>query len=37
MNAVTPLWRFDRSIEAKTRKWSAMSASEIQIFWPLRR
>ncbi len=35
-NAVTPLWPFDRSTEAKTRKWSAMSARLIQIFWPLR-
>ena len=26
-----------RSTEAKTRKWSARSASEIQIFWPLSR
>ena len=37
MNAVTPLWFFDRSTVANTRKWSAMSASEIQIFWPLSR
>ena len=37
MNAVTPLCFFDRSTDAKTRKWSARSASEIQIFWPLSR
>ena len=36
MNAVTPLCFFDRSTEAKTRKWSAMSARLIQIFSPLR-
>ena len=35
MNAVTPLCLFARSTEAKTRKWSAMSARLIQIFWPL--
>ena len=37
MNAVTPLWAFVRSTVANTRKWSAMSASEIQIFWPFSR
>ena len=35
-NAVTPRWPFDRSTEAKTRKWSATSARLIQIFWPFR-
>ena len=35
-NAVTPLWPFERSTDAKTRNWSAMSARLIQIFWPLR-
>ena len=34
-NAVTPRWPFERSTEAKTRKWSATSARLIQIFWPL--
>ena len=34
-NAVTPLCPFARSTDAKTRKWSAMSARLIQIFWPL--
>ena len=37
MNAVTPRCFFARSTVAKTRKWSAMSARLIQIFWPLRR
>ena len=37
MKAVTPLCFLLRSTEAKTRKWSAMSAREIQIFWPLSR
>ena len=36
MNAVMPLCFLARSTDAKTRKWSAMSARLIQIFWPLR-
>ncbi len=36
MKAVIPLWRFARSTDANTRKWSARSAREIQILWPLR-
>ncbi len=35
-NAVIPLWPFERSTVAKTRKWSARSARLIQIFWPFR-
>jgi len=37
MKAVMPLWPFERSTVAKTRKWSAVSAREIQILLPLRR
>ena len=36
MNAVIALCFWPRSSVAKTRKWSATSASEIHIFAPLR-
>jgi hypothetical protein len=40
MKADRPLWSrfffFSRSVQAMTRKWSATSASEIQIFSPFR-
>ena len=36
MKAVIPLWPFERSTLAKTRKWSAVSPRLIQIFEPFR-